>query len=121
MQIVTSKEVYRSLKKEANQYPSHTLSERQICDLELILNGGFNPLKGFLNQKDYQSVLDNLRLISGEVWPIPITLDVHKEFSESIKIGKKLTLRDKEGFIIAILTIESCNSFDSIFPVGLFG
>ena len=107
MQALASEVEYKSLKSESNQYPSHTLTERQICDLELILNGGFNPLKGYLNQDDYQSVLDNMRLQDGSVWPMPITLDVHKEFSDLINISDKITLRDKEGFPLAILDVES--------------
>lgn len=107
MQALASEVEYKSLKSESNQYPSHKLTGRQICDLELILNGGFNPLKGFLNQDDYQSVLDNMRLQDGSVWPMPITLDVHKEFSDSINISDKITLRDKEGFPLAILDVES--------------
>ena len=107
MQAIASGAEHQSLKIESNQYKSHTLSERQICDLELILNGGFYPLKGYLNQEDYQSVLDNMRLQNKSVWPIPIMLDIDKIFSKSIKIGNKITLRDKEGFPLAILDIES--------------
>ncbi len=96
------------LKKEAVNLSSITLNERQLCDLELILNGGFSPLKSFLNKKDYNSVLDNMRLSNGHLWPIPITLDVSKKTinSNSLKNGTDITLRDKEGFIIAVLTID---------------
>ena len=65
----------QELKKEANHYPSWQLSDRQICDLELLLNGGFSPLDGFLNKADYNSVVANMRLENGALWPIPITLD----------------------------------------------
>ena len=54
MQAIASNVEYQSLKKKSNQYPSHTLTERQLCDLELILNDAFYPLKGFLKQNDYQ-------------------------------------------------------------------
>ena len=53
-----------------------TLSDRQLCDIELILDGSFNPLSGFLNQKDYISVINNMRLENGDLWPIPINLDI---------------------------------------------
>ena len=95
-----------SLKKEAFAYPSWTLTERQICDLELLLNGGFSPLKGFLNKADYDSVLGNMRLENGALWPLPITLDVTEQFSANIKVGDSITLRDKEGFALAVLTIS---------------
>ena len=54
------------------------LDKRNICDLELLLNGGFNPLKGFLNEDDYNSVLENLTLKDGSVWSIPINLAINQ-------------------------------------------
>lgn len=94
------------LKKEANYYPSWQLTDRQICDLELLLNGGFSPLVGFMNQSDYESVLNKMRLANGSLWPIPITLDITKEFADKIRSEEKITLRDKEGFALAVLTIS---------------
>ena len=94
------------LKAQANNYPSLQLSDRHLCDLELIMNGGFNPLTGFMNQNDYDSVLNNMRLSDGSLWPIPITLDVDDKFLSKISNSNKITLRDKEGFIFAILKIE---------------
>ena len=64
------------LKAEANNYPSWQLTNRQICDLELILNGGFYPLDGFLSKEEYDSVVKKMRLSNGDLWPLPITLDV---------------------------------------------
>lgn len=95
----------QKLKNEANLYPSWQLTDRQICDLELLLNGGFSPLKGFMNQVDYNSVLEKMRLEDGSLWPVPITLDVTDEFIDSIQGEEKITLRDKEGFALAVLTI----------------
>ena len=68
------------IKTDAIKSTSVTLTNRQICDLELILNGAFKPLKTFLNKKDYDCVLDNMRLSSDELWPIPITLDLSEKF-----------------------------------------
>ena len=103
----TYEEVTEILKEESIKLSNITLSERQLCDLELILNGGFHPLKSYLNKKDYESVLDDMRLSTGELWPIPITLDVSKEFIDdnNIEENTDVSIRDKEGFIIAILTI----------------
>ena len=83
------------------------LNERQICDLELILNGAFEPLNQFMGQEDYESVLENMRLSTGELWPIPINLDIDKKTKEEydLKIGSEVALRDHEGFLIATLTI----------------
>tara|TARA_Y100001970_G_scaffold288990_1_gene417988 strand:- start:443 stop:2143 length:1701 start_codon:yes stop_codon:yes gene_type:complete len=94
------------LKFNALNYPSWILSDRQLCDIELLINGAFSPLKGFMNSIDYKSVLDDMRLSNGSLWPIPITLDVTKNFSKSLKCNDKITLRDKEGFIIAVLIIN---------------
>ena len=76
-----------------NEYRSWTLTGRQICDLELILNGGFKPLDGFLNKDDYESVLDNMRLKNGSLWPIPINLDVSEEFAKYLKTNQKIILK----------------------------
>ena len=94
-------------KIESNNYKTWVLTDRQICDLELIMDGSFSPLIGFLNEDDYNSVLDTMKLTNGSVWPIPINLDVNNEFIESISDDFSITLRDKEGFAIAILDIES--------------
>ena len=83
-----------------------TLSDRQLCDLELILLGAFNPLKSFLSRDDYESVIENMRLSDGKLWPLPITLDVDDGFVEKIEKGLKITLKDKEGFSLAFLKIN---------------
>ena len=97
----------KTLKQEALHLPSWQLTPRQICDLELILNSGFAPLSGFLNQDDYKSVLSDMRLKNGSIWPIPITLDVTNEYAASISEGDRIVLRDHEYFALAILTVES--------------
>ena len=94
------------LKVQANNYPSWQLTSRQICDLELILNRGFLPLNGFLSKCDYDSVVNDMRLKNGAFWPLPITLDVDDEFAIKISNESKITLRDKEGFPLAILTVS---------------
>ncbi len=92
-------------KKEALQYKSWDLTERQLCDIELILNGAFSPLEGFLTQAEYEGVVNDMRLPSGVLWPMPITLDVKEEFAKSVKPGEKLALRDPEGVLIAIMDV----------------
>ena len=94
------------LKGQANNYPSLQLSDRHLCDLELIMNGGFGPLTGFMSKNDYISVVNDMRLSSGLLWPIPITLDVDDNFASKIFNTPKITLRDKEGFALGILKIE---------------
>lgn len=95
------------LKVLAGQLPSLTLNERQLCDLELLLNGGFSPLTGFMNTADYEQVCTNMRLADGTLWPIPVTLDVSESFAEALSNGDQITLRDSEGLALAVLSIES--------------
>lgn len=97
------------LAAESETLKDIVLTERQLCDLELIISGGFSPLEGFLNEKDYNGVVENLRLADGTLFPIPITLDVSKEEIDAagIKPGARITLRDfRDDVALAILTVE---------------
>jgi sulfate adenylyltransferase len=93
------------LKAEAGNLSSWDLSPRQICDLELLMNGGFFPLKGFQTEADYDGVVENMRTADGTLWPIPVTLDVTEKFAEGIEPGQDIALRDQEGVILAILSV----------------
>ncbi|MDR9432234.1 MAG: bifunctional sulfate adenylyltransferase/adenylylsulfate kinase [Spiribacter sp.] len=95
-------------KAAAVNYPSWDLTERQICDLELIANGGFSPLEGFLSEADYACVLSDMRLTDGTLWPMPITLDVSETFAQSLERNRRVALRDPEGVILAIMTVSDC-------------
>ena len=99
-------EAAEQAKSELLNLPSLTINERQICDLEMLLNGGFSPLQGYLNQADYEAVVTDMRLYDGTLWPLPITLDVEEAFAKDLKPGYKIALRDQEGFTLAILEIE---------------
>ena len=105
-ELYVSYDSAQKLKVEAADLPSWDLTPRQICDLELLMNGGFNPLKGFLSKEDYLSVVNNMRLSDGSLWPIPITLDVSQAFAEGIEIGTDIALRDQEGVILATLCVS---------------
>jgi len=106
-ELYLSSELANEEKKAAANFASWDLTPRQICDLELLLNGGFSPLKGFLNEEDYNSVVEDMRLKDGSLWPIPITLDVSKEFSKNLKIGEKVALRNLEGVILATIQVDA--------------
>lgn len=98
----------------AGNYPSWDLNPRQLCDIELLLNGSFSPLSGFLGSKDYQSVVEKMRLSSGILWPIPIYLDVTVKFADSLKQGGMLALRDQEGVLVATMEVEEIWKPDKI-------
>ena len=93
------------LKIEAGELPSWDLTQRQVCDLELLTNGGFHPLKGFLGEADYDRVVAEMRLADGTLWPMPVTLDVSEAFAASVEPGQDIALRDPEGVILAIMSI----------------
>ena len=103
--LVADPERAETLKTESQQFPSLTLSQRQLCDLELLMNGAFSPLNGFMSRKDYDAVVDDLRLADGTLWPIPIVLDVPERFAEKLQPGARVALRDNEGFMPAVLTV----------------
>ena len=94
------------LKGLSRDWPSWDLTPRQICDLELLANGGFSPLEEFLCRNDYESVCEKMRLADGTIWPIPIMLDVTEELAKNLGDGSILTLRDAEGVMLAALTVE---------------
>ncbi len=104
-ELFVSYDSAEKLKFEATDLPSWDLTARQICDLELLMNGGFNPLKGFMSEGDYNSVVKDMRLADGTLWPMPINLDVSEKFAEGIAEGQDIALRDAEGVILAILSI----------------
>lgn len=105
-ELYVSYDSAQKLKVEAGQLPSWDLTPRQICDLELLMNGGFAPLKGFMSEADYDGVVANMRTADGTLWPIPITLDVSEAFAEKVEPGQDIALRDQEGVILAILSIS---------------
>ena len=105
-ELFISADQAQALKAEAGSMPSWDLTARQACDLELLMNGGFFPLKGFNSQADYDGVVDKMRLADGTLWPMPITLDVSEKFAEGVGPGSRIALRDAEGVILAVMTVS---------------
>ncbi|KAH0543755.1 Sulfate adenylyltransferase [Glutinoglossum americanum] len=101
--------LHGQLAAEAEKLPAIVLTERQLCDLELILSGGFSPLEGFMGEKDYNGVVTDLRLADGNLFSIPITLDVSQAQVDlsGIKPGARITLRDfRDDRNLAIISVE---------------
>ena len=115
-----SKDV-ENFKNEAINFQSHTLTDRQLCDLELILNGAFSPLDGFMDQESNNSVLDSNRLKDGTIWPMPILLDISLELSEGLEINDNLESNPElinedpyqNGWILKI-KIKNINELDGL-------
>ncbi|MGO4700425.1 bifunctional sulfate adenylyltransferase/adenylylsulfate kinase [Dyella sp. 2RAB6] len=96
----------QALKQRSAGLPALDLNTRQLCDLELLLNGAFSPLEGFLTERDYRRVVDELRLDDGTLWPIPITLDVSEDFASSLAPGAEIVLRDAQSVPLAVLELQ---------------
>ena len=92
-------------RRRARDAKSWDLTPRQLCDLELLLNGAFSPLEGFMDAADYEGVLRDMRLPSGVLWPIPVTLDVSEAFAADLEPGETIALRDAEGLLAANLEV----------------
>jgi sulfate adenylyltransferase len=107
VQLIAPAERAADLKSHSREWPSWDLSGRQLCDLELLLSGGFSPLRGFMNRTDYEGVCHKMRLSNGVIWPMPITLDVSEDFAKKLHPGNsKVALRDAEGVMLAVLHVE---------------
>ena len=103
--ILTPKKLDQAIEK-AFHLPYWQLNARQTCDIELLLNGAFDPLHGFLGKADYQSVVNDMRLADGRLWPMPITLDIPESFAESLNTGDQIALRDPEHFAVAVIEVQ---------------
>ncbi len=121
-ELYVSHESALKLKDAAGELASHDLTPRQICDLELLMNGGFNPLKGFLSQADYDGVVKDMRLADGTLWPMPINLDVTEKFAAMVEVGQDIALRDQEGVILATMTVtDKWKPNKSVEAKGVYG
>jgi sulfate adenylyltransferase len=104
--LIASEDRAGELKAASADWPSWDLSPRQICDLELLANGGFSPLSGFLGRADYESVCASMRLADGTLWSIPVVLDLPEEVADGLKEGMSLALRDPEGVMLAAIEVS---------------
>lgn len=100
--------VLTDLKQEMLTLPQIVLSKRQLCDIELLLNGAFSPLDGFMNKADYEGVVENMRLADGTLFPMPICLDISAEQAAMVEASGKssVALLDWEGNTIAVLDVN---------------
>ena len=103
-------EAVAELKEYANGLPSVQLSERSICDLEMLATGRFSPLDRFMGREDHQSVLDDMRLASGHLFSIPVALPVQP--GPAIRAGQDLALRDSKNDVLAVMALEDVYEWD---------
>ena len=108
--LVVPKAERETLLEEANRYPSLQITDRNLCDLELLATGGFSPLDRFMGKADYQRVLTEMRLADGTLFSLPITLTINKEDLPTRE--EWITLRDSRNYIIAVMRIEEVFRWD---------
>jgi len=113
--LIVSPERSNDLKKLSRDLHSITLTNRQLSDLELIMNGAFSPLRGFMTKQEYDSVIENMRLPDGTLWSLPICLDISRSEADSLKTGQMTALRDNEGFMVAVMAVEDIWEADKPF------
>ncbi|MBW7996930.1 MAG: bifunctional sulfate adenylyltransferase/adenylylsulfate kinase [Candidatus Glassbacteria bacterium] len=105
-ELIVDRQRADELKTGSKDWSEWNLTPRQLCDIELLMNGGFSPLAGFMNREDYEKVCSDMRLADGTLWPIPVTLDVDEQTASSLEPGSMLALRDMEGVMVAVLEIQ---------------
>ena len=108
--LLVPPEAHEELKARASRYPSVQLSDRAVCDLELLATGAFSPLERFMGQEDYRRVVDEMRLQSGDVFPIPVTLPV--EVGTGLHLDQEVALRNAKNDLLAVMTVEEIYAWD---------
>jgi sulfate adenylyltransferase len=108
--LVVPRDAVNELKARATHLPSLQLSERAVCDLELLATGGFSPLDRFMGAADYARVVEEMRLAGGQLFPIPITLPV--QASPGLGLDREVALRNAKNELLAIMTIEEIYEWD---------
>ncbi|MFW6183184.1 MAG: bifunctional sulfate adenylyltransferase/adenylylsulfate kinase [Chloroflexota bacterium] len=110
VELMVPPQAVEERKAYANELPSIQLSRRSTCDLELLAVGGYSPLDRFMGQADYQRVLNEMRLESGHLFPMPITLTVDED--EDVRLDQEIALRDEKNDVLAIMTVEEIYEWD---------
>ncbi|MFN8473403.1 MAG: bifunctional sulfate adenylyltransferase/adenylylsulfate kinase [Anaerolineae bacterium] len=108
--LVVDEDARPELLEYAHHLPSIQISERSVCDLEMLATGAFSPLDRFMGQADYASVLDDMRLASGHIFPIPITLPVTP--SPDVRLDHDVALRNAKNDLLAVMTVEEIYPWD---------
>src|SRR4029079_7526836 len=103
---VLSPEAAQPATQSAGSLTSITLSAREQGDLEMIAIGAFSPLTGFMGREDFAGVCKDMRLASGAVWPIPVTLSPPDDVAAKVKEGQKVALKDEGGRLLAVMTVQ---------------
>jgi sulfate adenylyltransferase len=104
--LLATPERAETLKREAFGLPSLDLDWRQLCDLEMLMNGAYSPLTGFMTRAQCDKVDASMQLGDGRFWPVPISLGSTQKAAAALKAGDRVALRDGEGFMLAVLSVS---------------
>ena len=110
--LISPKSELDALRAYANDIPSIQLSERSVCDLELLAIGAFSPLDRFMSHSDHERVVEEMRLTDGSIFPIPVTLPVPA--GDAIGLDRDITLRDAKNEVLAVMSVEEIYPWDRI-------
>ncbi len=108
--LLVAPEQQEEVRRYAGTLPSIQLSDRSVCDLELLAVGGFSPLDRFMGEDDLKSVVNDMRLANGYIFPMPVTLPVDP--NDDIQPGKDITLRDSKNNMLAVMTVDEMYEWD---------
>ena len=100
----------KALAEKAKSLPQRQLNSRELSDLELLANGGFSPIDGFMTAPQYESVVESMHLPDGLPWSIPVTLSASKEQAKAFQ--GEIALTDEEGTPLALMTVTDTFGYD---------
>jgi sulfate adenylyltransferase len=100
------------LRKRASTLPAAAISSHTLSDLYLIAVGGYSPLEGFMGHADYESVLENMKLVNGLPWSVPVTLSVTPAERARLEVGGELALIAPDGELAAVVTVTELFAWD---------
>ncbi|HKO88327.1 MAG TPA: adenylyl-sulfate kinase [Burkholderiales bacterium] len=110
-----------ALQQEALRLPSLDLNPETTADLELLMSGAYSPLTGFMGRADYESVLHRQTLCNGTYWPLPVVFEIPAEKVELCKTAGTVALRDAEGLLLALMSVEEIWEADALAEAELLG
>lgn len=112
MNRVLKEEDAEKWQQKAKDLPQIRIDEEQVKDVKNIARGVYSPLKGFMNQADFESVVKNMTLADGTVWPIPFVLDIDEKTKSNLAIGEQVILADEDGNPIAVMNVRDLYQYD---------
>ncbi len=108
--LLAVEEQREELRARAASLPRLPLTPRAVCDLELLATGAFSPLSGFMGRADYERVLGEMRLASGALFPLPLTLPVRRD--AGVALDAEVALADQHNNLLAVMRVEELYEWD---------